>query len=122
MKLRVALVTILVLTIAGPSLTSGQPLLQSQIEPSGSIEGKVTLRGVPVRGAMIRVRSVPQMGRDLAGAKSDANGHYRITNLAPGRYTVLINAPALTPVEERAREVTLDLGETRENVDFSLVR
>lgn len=125
MNLRGVLVMVLFLSLAGPSLTSGKPQPWSQTEPGGSIAGKVTLRGTPVSGALVLVRSEPPIGGDQARGKTDANGQYRITNLSAGSYSVDASALALTSVEERdryGRKITLDRGETRENVDFSLVR
>jgi hypothetical protein len=126
MKLRVVLVMMLFLSPAGPSLTSGASQPQSPTEPGGSIAGKVTLRGTPVSGVLVLVRSAPPAAGDEVGrCKTDANGRYRVANLQHGRYSVLASALPLTSVEERdryGREINLDRGETRENVDFSLVR
>ena len=126
MKLRVALVMMLFLSLAGPPLSSGEPQPQSQAEPGGSITGKVTLRGKPVPGALVLTRSWPPTGANpQATGKTDVNGQYQITNLPPGRYSVAASAPTLTLLEEGnqyGREISLDRGETRENVDFALVR
>jgi Carboxypeptidase regulatory-like domain len=127
MKLRVVLVVAFILSFAASSVTSialqSQP--QSQTEPGASIAGKVTLRGTPVSGAPVLVRPAPFGGKSSAQGKTDANGQYRITNLEPGRYSVVASALPLTSQEETdryGREITLDRGEARENVDFSLVR
>ena len=56
MKLRVVLVMMLFLSLAGPSLTSGASQPQSPAEPGGSIAGKVTLREKPVSGVLVLVR------------------------------------------------------------------
>jgi hypothetical protein len=125
MKVRVVLVMMLFLSLSGPSLTSGAPQPQSPTEPGGSIAGRVTLRGTPVSGVLVLVQSEPPIGGDQARGKTDANGQYRITNLPAGSYSVVASALALTSVDERdqyGRKITLDRGETRENVDFSLVR
>jgi hypothetical protein len=74
---------------------------------------------------LVLVRSEPPIVGDQARGKTDASGHYRITNIPAGSYLVVANTQALTSVEERdqyGRKVTLDRGETRDNVDFSLVR
>ena len=125
MKLRVSLVMVLFLSLASPSLTSGEPQFQSPTEPGGSIAGKVTLRGTPVQGVLVLVRSDPPTGGEFATGKTDANGQYRITHLPAGSYSVAASALALTSAEGRdqyGRRITLDRGETRENVDFSLIR
>jgi hypothetical protein len=126
MRLRVALVMVF-LSLAGPSsLTFGKPQPQSQTEGGGSIAGRVTLGGTPVPGALVLVRFSPPAARDEVGrCKTDAYGRYRVANLQHGRYSVLASALPLTSVEERdryGREINLDRGETRENLDFSLVR
>jgi len=124
MKLRVFLVTVLVLVPQARSIASSNRT-QSQTEPTASISGKVTLRGTPVSGVLIQVRSDPPVGNNQATGKTDANGQYRITNIPAGSYTVVATALALTPAEEKDRygaRITLDRGETRENVDLSLIR
>jgi len=126
MRFGVALVTVFLSLAATSSLTFGKPRPQSRTEGGGSIAGRVTLVGTPVPGALVLVRSAPPAGRDEVGrCKTDANGRYRVANLQHGRYSVLASALPLTSVEERdrsGREINLDRGETRENVDFSLVR
>lgn len=124
MKLRVVLVVTFLFIVAS-SLTSAvihsQP--QAQAKAGASIAGKVTLRGKPVSRAVVLVSSdsLSEVGR----GKTDANGQYQITNLPAGSYSVVATAPALTSVDERdqyGRQITLDHGEMREDVDFSLVR
>lgn len=126
MKLRVALVVVLFLSLpAAPSIASRKPQPQTQTEQGASIAGKVTLRGTPVQGVLVLVRSDPPTGGDFATGKTDANGQYRITHLPAGSYSVAASALALTSAEGRdqyGRRITLDRGETRENVDFSLIR
>lgn len=127
MKLRVVLVVTFLLSFVASALTSAatQSQPQSQAEPGGSIAGRVTLRGTPVSGVLVLVRPEPPIGGNQGSGKTDSNGQYRITNLPPGSYSVGASALALTSVEERdqyGHRITLDRGETRENVDFSLVR
>lgn len=125
MKLRVVLMVAFLLSFVASSLTSAAT--QSQPQAGASIAGQVTLRGKPVSGALVLVHSLP--GSDSAyeagRGKTAANGQYQITNLPAGSYSVVASALALTSVDERdqyGRKITLDRGETRENVDFSLVR
>lgn len=125
MKLRVFLVMVWFLSLASPSLTSGEHQSQSPTEPGGSIAGQVTLRGTPVQGVLVLVRSDPPTGGDFAAGKTGPNGQYRITHLPAGSYSVAASALVLTSAEGRdqyGRRITLDRGETRENVDFSLIR
>jgi hypothetical protein len=124
MKLRVVLLIAFLLSFL--SLTSAARQEQSKAESNVSIAGKVTLRGAPVPGALVLVQPVPPFGAgQVARGKTDANGQYRITDLPPGRYSVAATAPPLISLEERGRfgrEITLDRGETRDNVDFTLER
>lgn len=125
MKLGGVLVMMLFLSLTGPPITCRALQIQSPTEPVASIAGKVTLRGTPVAGVLVLVRPDPPMGGNQGSGKTDSNGQYRITNLPPGSYSVGISALALIAAEERDRygsRITLDPGEKRENVDFSLVR
>lgn len=99
----------------------------SQVESAAAIAGRVTLRGEPVEGALVLAMPAPPAGRERqASAKTDADGQYRITNLAPGKYRVVAQASGLAsqegPTGEFGREINLDPGETRDKIDFALVR
>jgi protocatechuate 3,4-dioxygenase beta subunit len=62
-----------------------------QSATTGSIEGTVTdTTGAAVPGAGIRVTSPNLISAQTASA--DDNGHYKIANLPPGRYTVSVEA------------------------------
>lgn len=126
MKLRVILVMMLSLVPpAASSISARSARQQSQTEPTASISGRVMLGGTPVSGVLVVVRSEPQVGANQTTGNTDSNGQYRITNIPAGSYTVVATALALTSAEEKDRygtRITLDRGETRENVDFSLTR
>ncbi len=128
MKLCVALVVTFLLSSVALSITSAgvQSDTPSQAERGASIEGRVTFRGNPVPGVMVVTRSWPPAGADVqATGKTDSNGEYQITNLRPGRYSVLVRAFSMIPIEETGRygsQITLEGGETRKNVDFKLMR
>jgi hypothetical protein len=109
------------------SATSQVQQPNSKVESAASIAGRVTLRGEPVQGALVLAMSAPPTGREQrASAKTDADGQYRITNLAPGMYRVVAQAPGFASPEEASgrfsREISLDPGETRDKIDFALVR
>src|ERR1043166_4436548 len=58
-------------------------------ETTGSIEGTVTdVNGAAVPGASVRVTSPNLISAQTATA--DDNGRYKIANLPPGRYTVMV--------------------------------
>lgn len=99
----------------------------SKVESAASIAGRVTLRGEPVQGVLVSALSAPPTGREQQpSTKTDADGQYRITNLAPGKYTIMAQAPGFASPEEASgrlgREISLDPGETRDKIDFALVR
>jgi len=109
------------------SATSQEQQPSSKVESAASIAGRVTLRGEPVQGVLVLAMSAPPTGREQqASDKTDADGQYRITNLAPGKYRVVAQAPGFTSPEEASgrfgREISLDPGETRDKIDFALVR
>ncbi len=62
----------------------------------------------------------------VARASSDAEGYYRLTNIAPGRYRVVPFAPAfiISGIDgwPPGKVVTLGAGETVENMDFTITR
>jgi hypothetical protein len=98
-----------------------------QVESAASIAGRVTLRGQPVEGALVLAMPASPAERERqTSVKTDADGQYRIKNLAPGKYTVVAQASGLAsqegPTGEFGREINLDPGETRDKIDFALVR
>jgi Carboxypeptidase regulatory-like domain len=127
MKLLVIVVILLVSSVI-TYITFQKTPSQQQTNRGASISGQVTLHGTPVREAVILVRSSEAgFGSDpVASAKTDADGQYRIVNLTPGRYIIAVRATALTSEVEISRgvrrEITLDSGETRDKIDFALVR
>src|SRR5262245_15763774 len=99
----------------------------SQVESAASIAGRVTLRGEPVQGVLVFAMSAPPTGREQQpSTKTDADGHYRITNLAPGKYTVVAHTPGFASPEGASsrfgREISLDPGERCDKIDFALIR
>jgi hypothetical protein len=107
-------------------IASQPPHPQAQTETAATIAGNVTLRGAPVPGVAILVEPPRPGSGQVSSTKTAENGQFRISNLRPGIYTVKVKAPGLVSLESSPgmvnREVTLDPGEVRENVDFSLIR
>jgi len=106
---------------------------------TASISGRVTIAGKAAVNAKVTVIesdsgeanpiAMAQGGasRDVYNTITDANGRYRVFNLPDGKYEVrallgscVREKPA--PNESLVESVSLDEGESRENVDFSLVR
>src|SRR5262249_30364686 len=108
---------------------------------TGSISGLVTVGGKPVSNALVTAEELsPEPGQEVkvlqgnkveqhifAKSKTDADGRYRITGLAEGRYSIQAMSRAYVSTGTRmqnggSREVTLEDGEARENVDFEFVQ
>ena len=91
----------------------------------GSVSGRITIKDKPAPGVVVALRrgeganpweSVPR-------ALTDLNGVYRITNVAPGSYTVMPTTPAYVSSELGGRKsVVVAEDENVENVNFSLFR
>jgi outer membrane receptor for ferrienterochelin and colicins len=59
---------------------------------TGAIIGRVTSTDADVPVGTALVEAVAETGRPVAQAISDANGRYRLANLQPGPYTVVVTA------------------------------
>jgi Carboxypeptidase regulatory-like domain len=94
--------------------------------PTATISGKVTVTGKGVPGIGVSLALVESYSSYPTRYRSvtDDNGNYRIANVTPGMYLVIIKAPAFARVVEVGREknILVNKGETIENVDFDLVR
>jgi hypothetical protein len=93
--------------------------------PTASISGKVTVKGKGVPGVGVSLTLVEPNSSYTTRNKgvTDDEGNYRITNVSPGQYTVMIAAPAFAPAEglSNYKTILINKGETVENVDFGLV-
>jgi len=79
-------------------------------QETGSVTGRVVNQetGAPLANA--RVAAVAESGRTVASALSGADGQFRLTNLAPGTYTIVVT---LVGYEEfRVQGVRVVAGET----------
>jgi hypothetical protein len=101
---------------------------------TSTVSGRVTLKDEPMRGVTVTLREQRPltMPSDMAAAprgRTDANGIFRITGVAPGRYYVSAAAPAYVSSErssgiQQASGRWLNVGdnETIENINFELKR
>src|SRR6185295_4278959 len=104
--LRRALPALLVLSTAGvPCVALGQQ--------GGSIVGQVTEKGV---GGAIPDATVTVVGTQRV-TRSAATGQYRLTNVAPGTYTVRVNRIGYAALSQ---QVTVTVG-SEATANFSLV-
>jgi protocatechuate 3,4-dioxygenase beta subunit len=114
---------LIVLSCAGLANAQTSPLK----ELTSTISGKVMLKDKPLAGVVINVSSTRRSPQDRAlsyKAKTDANGEYRITNVAAGNYVITPLAPAFVIDEDpsQARTLIVNKGETIEHIDFALLR
>jgi hypothetical protein len=58
---------------------------------TGSIGGTVVSRVGPIPGAFVEVRNV--MSGAFLKVKTDVNGHYEVTGLRPGQYSLWVETP-----------------------------
>jgi hypothetical protein len=98
-------------------------------KPTGSISGRVTVKGKPKGGIIVGVRTgdfAPQAG-PLRKAVTDADGNYRVMDLPAGNYQVMPVAPAFVLPDfnsggRQGKAVILAEGENADDIDFSMVR
>ena len=105
---------------------------------TASIGGRVTVGGAPAANALVMVTEVdpPSGGSLLRGeswqrafvkVRTDSDGRYRFGGLTEGDYRIQALSKAYvssrsSSMSEAFRSVTLDEGESRDDVDIALVR
>jgi protocatechuate 3,4-dioxygenase beta subunit len=117
---RRAITCILVVLVAAVYL---QAQTSAEKVVSGSISGKVTIKGKPAVRVMVianDVREGRSSNTSRYRARTDQAGSYRITNLAAGTYEISTVTPALVPANQLG-PVVVSEGEQVEDVDVSLV-
>jgi protocatechuate 3,4-dioxygenase beta subunit len=94
--------------------------------PAATISGKVTIKGKGASGVAVGLVRGDQSGMQHPTrhrALTDDEGNYRITNVPPGKYRVMVAAPGFIPPQPTTERTFLIIkGETIENVDFALGR
>jgi hypothetical protein len=63
---------------------------------TGSISGTVSVDGQPVADAVVMITGASPTHHDLA-ALTGSDGRYRLEDLTPGNYTILVNVEGITP-------------------------
>jgi hypothetical protein len=94
---------------------------------TGSVSGRITIRGKGVAGIIVGVRSSDYSPPPALKGSTDSEGNYKITGIPTGNYQVSPMAPAyvvidLLPPRGRGRNLLLSDGEDVQDVDFSLER
>ncbi len=103
----------------------------AQAVGTGTITGRVTISDKPAQGVSILLlpadRYAPDR-RSVARATTNAEGEFRLMNLAAGRYEVTPVAPAFVSAanlmheRNQGKSVNLAEGETIDKLDFTLVK
>ena len=115
---------VLALSLIGPALVQSQDNTKSK----GAITGRVTAANKAVAGVTV---SISQNGDPGAGlmlkATTDDDGRFRISSLPAGVYYVWPFVPAYvvaeaTGIYPQGKSVTVEDGETAEDINFSLTR
>jgi protocatechuate 3,4-dioxygenase beta subunit len=96
--------------------------------PHGSISGRVTIKDTGAPGVAVGLRrgdGFPPF-EQFQRTATDHDGYYRISNLAPGSYSITICAPAyvMPDAQDSGKQKGLLLGEGEnvEGINFALVR
>ena len=140
----ISLLLLFLLACSTLSLAQSRPSeLQRDVRPrSCSISGRVTINGQPANNVQVTFSEFPtnfdqptpirqmadgSISRTMFKTRTDADGRYQITNLPPGKYLVqaanrVFVTDELNQPNREPKSVTLDAGESRENLNFSLVR
>src|SRR5262252_3287594 len=86
------------------------------VSTTGAIEGTVTTQGgtIPLGGAGVGIRNASDV--EIAAQPTDADGHFRVSDLAPGPYRVVVSLEAFST---RVSSVVVVEGRTV-RVDFDL--
>ncbi|MDT5268890.1 MAG: hypothetical protein QOH49_1076 [Acidobacteriota bacterium] len=109
-------------------VTLALPLVAfAQKEAPASVAGRVTdgERGVPGITVMLIFNEPAQRFRPAARAKTDADGRFILTNVAPGRYQILPAAPTyvvagLGTNYPPGQPLTIVAGEEVKDIDFKM--
>ena len=113
--------------LALPVISLGQTQESSKIQkPTGSVSGKVTLKGKGMAGIAVVLRR-PQIFNPLEASQravTDQDGNYKITNVVAGSCQISASAPGYVTTDStgRARSIIVGEGEDVERVNFSLIR
>ncbi|MGH9766032.1 MAG: carboxypeptidase regulatory-like domain-containing protein, partial [Blastocatellia bacterium] len=127
--------SILLLVVASQS--PAQTPQRDNLPRTASISGRVTVGGKPAANAMVMVMEVDPDSKHFSGyvsshhalvkVRTDGDGRYQVTGLATGAYQVRALSKAYAQANSSLqydlfKSVTLDEGESRDHVDFALVR
>ena len=113
---------VLVFLLGAVVCANAQPA--SDKASTSTISGKVTIGGKGVSGVVVGLATeTPSNSLHITGLKAvtDDDGNYRIKNVPPGSYKVMVAAPAHVQ-SDGFTPVVVGKNEVAENVDVTLVR
>jgi protocatechuate 3,4-dioxygenase beta subunit len=103
-----------------------RPQSPAEKGPTSTITGKITVKGKGVPGVAVSLGLIETSNSSTTRHRgvTDDEGNYRITNVLPGSYQVMIAAPAFASVDRLGTQKTIivNKGEAVENIDFAFVR
>jgi len=130
-----ALSVLLLIAVSQPGAQTPQ---RDNRPRTASINGRVTIGGAPAANSFVVVMEVDPRSRDasigadsqqraLVKVRTDNDGRYLVTGLTEGSYMISALSKAYAPARNSSelgafRSITLDDGESRDNVDIALVR
>jgi hypothetical protein len=126
----------ILIPVAAPHCNAQTPPLDNRPR-TASIGGRVTVGGAPAANALVTVTEVEPQSRGASPGgesrrrafikvRTDGEGRYRVAGLAEGDYMIRALSRAYvssgnSPFDVH-KSITLDEGESREDVDIALVR
>jgi carboxypeptidase family protein len=130
-----------ILLLAAVGQASAQAQQRDNRPRTASIGGRVSLGGAPAANALVMVvevdprsrgewpsgSTVQSQQRAFIKVRTDGDGRYRVTGLTEGAYMIRALSKAYVRPADSSnfdifKSITLDEGESRDNVDVALVR
>jgi carboxypeptidase family protein len=117
-----AVITLLCLAASLSAQSPNKPAAPKAV--LGSVSGRVTIKDKPAPGVVVGLRKSDVMSpyEPYSKGVTDANGFYRIANVAAGTYLVMSAAPGFVVSNSGRKSVVVNEDETVEGINFSLVR
>jgi len=97
----------------------------TKVLKAGSVSGKITVKGKGLAGIGVSLRR-PDYNpfETLPRATTDQDGNYKLTNISPGPYNLIVSAPAFVSADEVGfgRSIVVGEGDNIESINFSVVK